>query len=125
LFFQEKKPLHLVNQKSLYGNWFMWAKVWFKYSGVVVSSVLFVKIWLHTSKFHKLPIFPVFSHEKDPCTWWIKNKDIVNWGLWVRGWIPYSGVALSCLLPVKTWLHASKVPKLAVFSAFSQVQRTF
>jgi hypothetical protein len=37
-----------------------------------------IKIWLHASKFHKLPIFSAFSHEKDPCTWGIKNMDILN-----------------------------------------------
>ena len=33
---------------------------------MVVSHVFPVKIWLHAAKFHKLPIFPVFSQEKQP-----------------------------------------------------------
>jgi hypothetical protein len=32
-------------------------------TGVIVSHILTVKIGLHTSKFHKLPIFPAFSQE--------------------------------------------------------------
>ena len=115
----------VVNQKNWSGNWCLWSKVWFEYSGVIVSRVFPVKIWLHPSKFHKLPIFPVFFQEKDPCTWWIKNTDIGNWYFWVGVWFPYSGVLVSCLLPVKTWLHASKVHKLPVFSVFSQEQRPF
>jgi hypothetical protein len=35
-------------------------------TGVILSHSLTVKIGLHTSKFHKLPIFPVFSQEKRP-----------------------------------------------------------
>jgi hypothetical protein len=47
-------------------NWCTWAKFFFAYSGVVVSHVLPVKIWLHAAKFYKSPIFPVFSQEKRP-----------------------------------------------------------
>jgi hypothetical protein len=125
VFSQEKRPLHMVNQKHWYGNWCLWAKVWFAYSGVVVSHFLPVKIWLHTSQFHKLPILPVFSQEKDSWTWWIKSTDKANWCLWVRVWFPSSGVEVSFLLPVKTWLHALKVHKLPIFSVSSQEQRPF
>ena len=44
-----------------------WAKVLsLRLTGVIVSHILTVKIGLHTSKFQKLPIFPVFSQEKRP-----------------------------------------------------------
>jgi hypothetical protein len=59
---QEKRPLHIDMT-----NWFLWVKGWFAYSGVAVScSPLPVKMWLHASKFHKLPSFSAFSHEKRP-----------------------------------------------------------
>ena len=54
-----------------------------------------------------------------------QNTDIPTLVLWIRVWFPYSGVVLSCLLPVKTWLHASKDHKLPVFSVLSQEQRPF
>jgi hypothetical protein len=47
-------------------NQLLWAKIWFAYSGVVVSRVLPVRIWLHTSNFHKLPIFSLFPYEEGP-----------------------------------------------------------
>jgi hypothetical protein len=47
-------------------------------TGVIVSHILTVNIGLHTSKFHKLPIFPVFSQEKQPLNMVKKNIDMAN-----------------------------------------------
>ena len=38
--------------------------VYINWCGSIVC--LPIKIWLHASKFHKLPIFSAFSHEKRP-----------------------------------------------------------
>jgi hypothetical protein len=50
-------------------------------------------------------VFLCLPRKKDPCTWSIKNIDMTNWSLWVKGWFANSGVAVSCSrLPVKMWL---------------------
>jgi hypothetical protein len=67
--------------------------------------------------------FPCFLRQKDPCTQWIKNINMANWCLWVNFLIEYSGVVVSCLLPVKIGLHASQFYKLPIFPMFSQDER--
>jgi hypothetical protein len=60
-------------------NLWLWAKVWFSSSGVVLLRVLLVKIGLTHQNFANHPFFLHFLRRKDPCTWWIKNLDMDNW----------------------------------------------
>jgi hypothetical protein len=132
-------------------NWCLWVKWWFEYSGVIVSCLLPVEMGPHAPKFTNYLLFPCFPQEKDPFTWWIRNKNIINWCLWakdwfsssgvvslglscdnlanwflsVKWWFEYSGVVVSCILPVKIGPHASKFYKLPIVPMFSWGKRPF
>jgi hypothetical protein len=67
--------------------------------------------------------FLCFLRKKDTCTWWKKNRDMENWCLWAKVGFSYSGVAVSCILPVKIGPHASKFHKLPIFPVSSQEKR--
>jgi hypothetical protein len=67
------KDIDMVNQC-------LWAKLWFSYSGVVVSRVLLVKNWLHAWRCQKLPLFSSFSWDNRPLNMVKeKKKDIERW----------------------------------------------
>ena len=125
-FIRKKDPCTWQIKNLDMNNWFLWVKDLFESSCVVVSCLLPVKIGLQASKFHKFPFYPMFSQEKNLCTWWIKNTDIANWCLlWAKVWFSHSCVVVSRVLPVKIWLCTWKFPKLPIFSAFSQEQKPF
>ena len=59
-------------------------------------------------KITNYPCFLCCLRNKDPFTWWIKNMDMANWCLWAKVLFAHIGVAVSCILPVKIGLCASK-----------------
>ena len=123
LFFQEKRSFHMVNQKPRCYQWMPLSQGLICTYWCGSTHILPVKIGLHTSKFHKLPIFPVFSQEKRPLHM-VKQKHRygplmpVNPGLIFLLWC-----GSNTCFPVKFWLHASKFHKLSSFLVSSQEKR--
>ena len=123
-FLRNKDPFTRWIKNLGMANWCIRVKGWFAYSGVVLSCLLPVKILLHKSNFHNLPIFPCFLRKKDPFTWWIKDIDMANSCLWAKVWFSPSGVlAFIACFGCQDLASCIKVSQITFFPVFSQEKR--
>ena len=124
LFLRNRDPFTLWMKNEDMANWCIKVKGWFAYSCVVSSCLLPVKILVHKSNFHNLPIFPCFLRKKDPFTWWIKDIEMANSFLWANVWFSPSGVlAFIACFGCQDLASCIKVSQITFFPVFSQEKR--
>jgi hypothetical protein len=124
LFSQEKRYLHMVNQKHAYGKLMPVSQglIFIEWCGSITCFAC--QDLASQLNFTNCLFFLCFLRKKDTYTWWTKSTYTSNWCLWVKVWFAYSDVVVSVhVLPVKICFHTSKFHKLPIFPVFSQEKK--